>query len=351
MNFKIMGLTLALVLVATAASLAPSLGAARTAGRSAMAAGQGSKIVFTRLCQRAGCPESVEHQQAEIYIMNADGSGIPTRLTHNTTWDLGAVWSPNGKTIAFYGAQFDPITDKQLGPPHVYLINSDGSEQHPLFNPPLKDQAGRWPNFSPDGKKIAFDSGGQSSNIFVANTDGTDAHPLTTDSARNIRPDFSPDGQQIAYSSQRDNGHGDKGHDEIWVMNADGSNQTQLTNTDTTVSNIAPAWSPNGQQILFQSNRDLNADGTANSEIYVMNADGSDQTRLTNHDGRDEDPAWSPNGQQITYHRDIDPISAQILQIYTINADGSNPTQLTGLPGDPSENGHPDWGRGPALVP
>jgi TolB protein len=299
-----------------------------------MGDGQGSKIAFTRLCETAGCPGSVEDQLAEIWVMNGDGSD-PRQLTHNTTFDLGAVWSPNGKTVAFYGAQFDPATDKQVGPPHVYLINADGSDQRLLTD-------GRWPSFSPDGKKIVFDSGGPKSNIFVINTDGTGRHQLTFDkAARTIRPDWSPNGQQIAFSSQRD------GHDEIYVMNAaDVSDQTRLTNTDISVSNIAPAWSPNGKQILFQSNRDLNADGTPNEEIYVMNADGSDQTRLTNHDGRDEDPAWSPNGHQIAYHRDIDPIQAQILQVFVMNADGSDPTQLTGLPGDPSENGHPGWGQG-----
>jgi TolB protein len=351
MNLKLIGLALALALAGTAAGLAPSLGVAGAAGRSATD-GQGSKIVFTRLCLVAGCDESVEHQQAEIWVMNADGSD-PRQLTHNhdttnTLFALGAVWAPNGKTIAYYGTHYDPNTDKQIGAPHVYLINADGTDQRLLT-----DHPGRWPSFSPDGKKIAFDGGGQpSANIFVANTDGSDVQQLTFDAAaRNIRPDWSADGQQIAFTSQRD------GHDEIYVMNADGSDQTRLTNTDRPpgeppVSNNAPAWSPNGQQILFQSDRDLNADGTANTEIYVMNADGSGQTRLTNHDGRDEDPAWSPNGQQITYHRDTDPISAQILQVFTMNADGSGiPTQLTGLEVPPSENGHPGWGRGPAQAP
>ena len=349
MKPRITGLAFAIVLVATAAGLALSVGSAGAAGRSATD-GQGSKIVFTRLCEIAGCPESVEHQQAEIYVMNADGSGIPTRLTTNTTWDLGAVWSPNGKTVAFYGTQFDPATDKQVGPPHVYLINADSTNQRLLT-----DHPGRWPSFSPDGKKIAFDNGGQpSANIFVANADGTDVQQLTGlkgEQQRNIRPDWSPNGQQIAFTSRRD------GHDEIYVMNADGSDQTRLTNTDRpsgepTVSNIAPAWSPNGQQILFQTDRDLNADGTANEEIYLMNADGSDQTNLTNYAGRDEDPAWSPNGQQITFHRDVGDIKQHILQVFTMNADGSGiPTQLTGLGSDISENGHPDWGRGPALGP
>jgi Tol biopolymer transport system component len=327
MTKKIAVLAFALCLLGAVAGFVPSVAASHPAG------GQGAKIAFSKLCEIAGCPPIVEHQQAEIWVMNGDGSD-PRRLTDNTTWDLGAVWSPDGKTVAFYGVQYDRITDKPLGPPHVYLINGDGTHQRQLIDP-SQDQSGRWPAFSPDGSKIAFDNGGQpSANIFVANTDGSDLHQLTFGRAeRNIRPAWSPDGKQIAFTSQRD------GNDEIYVMNADGSDQTRLTNNP--ADDNAPAWSPNGRQIAFQSDRD------GNTEIYVMNADGSNQTRLTNYPGLDADPDWSPNGQQIAFHREVD-IQNQILQVFVMNADGSNPTQLTGLPGDPSENGHPGWGHGPA---
>ena len=223
MKPRITGLAFAIVLVATAAGLALSVGPAGAAGRSATD-GQGSKIVFTRLCETAGCPESVEHQQAEIYVMNADGSD-PTQLTHNhdttnTLFALGAVWSPNGKTIAYYGAHYDPITDKQIGPPHIYLINADGSDQR-LLTP------GRWPSFSPDGKKIVFDSGGQpSANIYVINIDGTNPQQLTgigLPPERNIRPDWSPDGRTIAYVGADNYGV------HVYRVDADGGSAQQLT--------------------------------------------------------------------------------------------------------------------------
>jgi Tol biopolymer transport system component len=300
----------------------------------------GAKIAFTRLCEIAGCPDIVEHQQAEIWVMNGDGSD-PRQLTHNTTWDLAAVWSPDGKTVAFYGTQFDPTTDQQLGFPHIYLINADGTDQRLLT-----DQPGRFPAFSPDGDKIAFDSGGQTSaNVFVINSDGTGLTQITHEpAARNIRPAWSPDGDKLAFTSRRD------GVDHIYVMNADGSDPTRLT--DTSNADNAAAWSPDGDKILFERNL---GPAAGQQDIFEMNADGSGQaTDLSdNYPGRDEDPDWSPSGRKIAFERDLGPadgvnFSDKILEVFVMNADGGNATPLTGLP---TENGHPGWGRGPALVP
>lgn len=91
---------------------------------------------------------------------------------------------------------------------------------------------------------------------------------------------WSPDGRKIAFVSYRD------GNMEIYVMNADGSGVTRLTNHPG--SDAHPAWSPDGRKIAFQSDRD------GNSEIYVMNADGSGVTRLTYSPAYDGEPAWSP---------------------------------------------------------
>ena len=313
---------------------------------------KGSKIAFSRLCAVSlpptGCLPSVEHQGAEIWTMNGDGSE-PRQLTHNTTWDLAPVWSPNGETVAFFGVQYDPTTDKPVAPPHIYLVDASSGEQTPLTyqsGAGAIPVVGRFPSFSPNGKQIAFDNGGpQSGDILVTNADGS-GNPtnLTQDAAaRNIRPDWSPDGHKLAFVSRRD------GNDDIYVMNADGTGVTQLTSTskdaadNEPAADNAPAWSPNGQKIVFQ--RTL---GDGNEEIYVMHADGSDQTRLTNWPGTDEDPDWSPNGRWIAFHREIEPIGGEILEVFVMNADGSDQMPLTA---EPSENAHPGWGRGPALRP
>jgi Tol biopolymer transport system component len=286
---------------------------------SAMPGALGSKLVFTR--SEVASPGTEETNAAEIWVMNGDGTDR-RRLTYNDTFDLGAVWSPDGHTIAFYSA--DPTE------PHVYLIPAAGGEQTLLT-----EMRSRFPSWSVTGK-IAFDNGGPTfGDIFVINADGTGLERLTHDpSQRNIRPDWSPNGQKIAFSSTRD------GNTEIYVMNADGSDQTRLTFNP--ADDGAPAWSPDGQKIVFQSNRD------GNTEIYTMNADGTDQTRLTSYPGRDQDPDWSPDGRKIAFMRDAEPIATKTFQVFTMNADGTDQTQLTGLdlPVDPSENSHPGWGRG-----
>jgi Tol biopolymer transport system component len=364
MNPKIVRSVLAVVLI-VGAGLVLSVAVASAAEQAARADGQGSKIAFSRFCLIIDCPLTVEHQQTEIWVMNGDGSN-PARLTNNTTWDLGAVWSPNGRTVAFFGVQFvpnpsDPTKDVPVSQ-HVYLINADGTDQRLLM--PQPDQPpSRWPSFSPDGQKIAFDTGNpQTGDIWVVDSDGTDPTNLTNNaSLRNIRPDWSPDGTKIAFSRcdlfcpASPQNRATSG--EIYVMNADGSDSSDPTcltcptdsENGTLNTDNAPAWSPNGQKIAFQKNV-VQSNGIGHDEIYVMNADGSDETPLTSYSadnpGDNDDPSWSPNGQQITFERDIPPLASP--EVFTMNADGSHLAQLTG---PPYANGHPGWGRGAALTP
>src|SRR3989442_1750383 len=92
---------------------------------------------------------------------------------------------------------------------------------------------------------------------------------------------------RIAFTSNRDANH------EVYVMNADGSHQTNLTNN--AVLDEQPAWSPDGTKIAFRTDRD------GNSEVYVMNADGSHPVNLTKNAANDQDPAWSPDGTKIAF--------------------------------------------------
>jgi Tol biopolymer transport system component len=122
---------------------------------------------------------------------------------------------------------------------------------------------------------------------------------------------------KIAFMSSRD------GNDEIYVMNPDGSAQTRLTIN--LASDFAPAWSPDGQKIAFVSDRD------GNDEVYVMDALGLNQTRLTNNAAFDEVPTWSPDGSKIAFisHRDTDENGYALAEIYTMSSSGGDERRLT----------------------
>ena len=137
-----------------------------------------------------------------------------------------------------------------------------------------------------------------------------------------------PNGQ-IAFSSDREDDNY-----EIYSMNADGSDVTRLTDDD--ANDFDPSWSPDGEKIAFSSNRD------GNWEIYVINADdGSDLTRLTDNDALDREPSWSPDGERIAFVSDRDS-AGEGDEIYSMDADdGSDVTRLTDNDADDRE---PGWG-------
>lgn len=134
---------------------------------------------------------------------------------------------------------------------------------------------------------------------------------LTEQHTNTNQPTLSPDGRKIVYSN------GTTPNTEIYVMNADGTNPVRLT--DSKGDDWWPGWSPDGTQIVFVAERDGQA------EIYLMNADGSNQTRLTNNQGWDGVPAWSPDGKRLAFQSSRDGQG----EIYLMNADGSNQTRLT----------------------
>ena len=229
----------------------------------------------------------------DIYVMNADGSGV-ARLTDNDAVDSSPAWSPDGRRIAFVSPR-----DGNLD---IYVMNADGSGVTRLTH---NDAYDWYPAWSPDGRRIAFDSDRDGNReIYVMNADGSGVTRLTYNGAVDGFPAWSPDSRRIAFVSERD------GNWDIYVMNADGSGVTRLTYNE--ADDWLPAWSPDGRRIAFVSVRD------GNLEIYVMNADGSGVTRLTYNDAHDSFPEWSPDGRQIAFHSHRD----GNMEIYVMNATG-----------------------------
>ncbi|MBZ0285869.1 MAG: TIR domain-containing protein [Anaerolineae bacterium] len=169
--------------------------------------------------------------------------------------------------------------------------------------------------------QIAFSSNGD---ICVMDANRSNVRCLTDDPQSDYEPSWSPDGRQIAFYSDRNVNY------EIYVMDADGGNVLRLTDSPADNYNYAPSWSPDGCQIAFTSYRD------GNNDIYVMDADGGNVRRLTDDPAEDHDPSWSPDGRQIAFHSDRD----GNYEIYVMDADGGNVRRLTD---DPAEDYDPSW--------
>jgi Tol biopolymer transport system component len=252
---------------------------------------------------------------SDVFVMNADGSG-QQNLTHNPpVIDSGPVWSPDGQKLAF--GRYS----------HVWVMNADGSDQRRLTP---NTESDLWPVWSPDGQQIAFGSYRNANwDVWVMDADGSGQQNLTRNRAQDYFPSWSPDGRKIAFV-RTNNSWRHRGHpEELWVMNADGSGQHRLVREARNIPQQpwwsdwsiigAPRWSPDGRKLLFVSRRDRNR------EIYVINADGSGQRRMTHSPGADSDPAWSPDGRKIAFISTRD----GELAIYVMNPDGSQQRSIT----------------------
>ncbi|MDW3195225.1 MAG: hypothetical protein R8G66_22815 [Cytophagales bacterium] len=248
----------------------------------------------------------------QVFVTDNDGQS-KVQITDRAVNDGYPAWSPDGKRLAIYAYHDGRKTWS------IHTLNRDGSDRKRLTHEQNKwDSAPAW---SPDGKKIVHGrayrdtEGAWRQEIWIMNADGSESQQLPDLDGGG--PTFTPDGRIVFHSS---------GTGEICIANQDGSGLKQLTNND--AEEYHPEVSPDGNEIVFMSNRD------GNHEIYVMNIDGSNTRRLTYNEVRDSTPTWSPDGSQILF---TSRESEEERHLYLINKDG------TGLRKFIEQGGAPAW--------
>jgi Tol biopolymer transport system component len=268
-------------------------------------------IVNPRLEQ---LPDTVEDNR-EVWLMDADG-GRQTRLLERADGvDLDTpVWSPDGSRIAY--ARFESNGDDlPVGDHDIWVVNSDGSDARPLATGPTWQWFPRW---SPDGAWIAYTDEARGGPWLESGPVGPDL------GAGPAGPAFP--GANVPSLPEAN----------LWRVRVDGSG-VPIRITNNAGDDRSGSWSPDGTRLAFDSTRD------GNTQIYVVDADGSNTSRLTTTPGADWSTSWSPDGTKIAFTSD----RSGLPQIWVMDADGGAATQLT----DDATGGlWPSWSRDGARI-
>lgn len=249
----------------------------------------------------------------EIYTLDVR-TGLAYNLTHTSAADHSPTWSPDGRQIAFHS--------NRSSDSDIYVMNADGKNVRRIT-----DSGRDWrPRWSPDGQRIMFVRGFDE--IYTMNTDGSHVKYLIN----GFGPEWSPDGQQMVFYVNQ----GNRLHADIYVSDANGQHLRNLTRSS--AHDWGPSWLPDGRSIAFVSSRDGNA------RVYVLDTicaqtsgavEACTQPLEIANPIR-ETPHWSPDGRQIAYNL----IYQWQSQLYFVNADGSNLRRMITVGGNDQ---HPVW--------
>jgi len=272
---------------------------------------EGTRLIFQRTAAEGGCDQQ--------YVMNTDGSDLrmvssglgrttcgyfyanDTRIIYASTVHLSEACPPDPDMSRGY---VWPIPDFDL-----CTSNLDGTDLQRLTTSPGYDAEA---TLSPDGSTIVFTSTRDGDlDIYTMNVDGTNVRRLTTTPGYDGGPFFSPDGTKIIYRASRlaspeaaadytallGEGLVRPSALEIWVMNADGSDQRQVTSLGG--ANFAPFFHPDGKRVIFSSNHH-NPQGR-NFDLFMVDLDGTNLVQITMDDDFDGFPMFSPDGSQLVF--------------------------------------------------
>lgn len=226
--------------------------------------------------------------------------------------NLRPAWSPDGQKVAFYS--------NRTGNDDIWVASLDNGEEVQLTTDPASD---RRPNWSPDGIWIAFDSDRSGNrDIWIVKADGSELKQLTSSPREELFASWGPDGRKIAFFSYG------SGTNELWAIDVDGSNPgpvvPDLADEQAQQCSFAchqPAWDRSSQKLAFHSEL------SGNRDVWVVNADGTELTRLTTDPDEDYFPSWTPDGR-IVFMTERARAEKIWNDVRVINADGSQETTL-----------------------
>jgi TolB protein len=264
---------------------------------------------------------------SNIFSMFPDGTDM-RQITTDSGNHLCASYSADASQIAYCG--------DGSGEFEIWTIDADGTAPTQVTH---LDGRALFPDASHDGTKIAFGfpDEDQSTQVHVVDAaTGRDLVALTScegmsPGCSNDYPAWSPDDQQIVYIHADDYVNEVAINAQVWIMNADGSNQHPLTSDGPTKDQV-PNWSPDGTSIAYASGK------VGDEGIWIMKSDGSDPLQLSGcqaadespcPDGSDFGPVWSPDGTRIAFLRSFQDVGTNDRPVYVMNADGSDQHRVT----------------------
>jgi Tol biopolymer transport system component len=285
--------------------------------------------------------------QSDLFTIKPGGKGLE-RLTRTRAWEDRAEWSPDGRRLAF------SLSNRDGSREEIWSMSADGTDRRALTRFRSISAAPAW---SPDGR-IAFftfrdfpppasdEEPPPPPELYSMTADGGDLQRLTNDMVAQTDPAWSPDGGTIAYIPFG----GPDGFDlALYVMNRDGTGQRPLLDFSAKRSINNANWSPDGRRLVFElitgrpSGRSA---GDRQSDIAVIDADGTGLRRLTRTAAFETHPVWSPDGRRIAFTSDrhakgkeLEPLGPAF-ELYTMRADGGDVRRVTR---NRVPDLHPNW--------
>jgi Tol biopolymer transport system component len=251
----------------------------------------------------------IDEWRSDIYFVSVDG-GEPRRLTLDSTWLQGLDWTPDGGSIVFLSYRGDAHLGlgripASGGMPQPLAVGADVVWSLTGISPP---------SISREGHRLAFVQSFDDSNIWRIEVPGSagranSATRLVSSTQCESGPQFSPDGKRIVFESIR------SGVQQVWVCDSDGTNPIQLTSHGAST----PRWSPDGRHIAFVSRPE------GHEDISVMSAEGGSPRRLTTDPANDAVPSWSRDGQWIYFSSN----RSGTRQVWKAPAKGGQAVQVT----------------------